>query len=45
MLSILDTSFYKISTTKTKEFAICELENNKFVLTEKFKKAYKNIAH
>ena len=44
MLSVLDTSFYKTVTTKTKEFAICELENNKFVLTEKFKKAYKNIA-
>ena len=43
MLSVLDTSFYKTVTTKTKEFAICELENNKFVLTEKFKKAYKNI--
>ena len=43
MLSVLDTSFYKTVTTKTKEFAICELENNKFVLTEKFKKSYKNI--
>ena len=43
MLSVLDTSFYKTVTTKTKEFAFCELENNKFVLTEKFKKAYKNI--
>lgn len=42
MLSILDTSFNKISTTKTKEFPICELKNNKFVLTEKFKEAYKN---
>ena len=42
MLSVLDTSFYKTVTTKTKEFAICELENNKFVLTGKFKEAYKN---
>ena len=42
MLSILDTSFYRISTTKTKEFAICESENGKLVLTKKFKEAYKN---
>lgn len=42
MLSVLDTSFYKTVTTKTKEFAVCELKNNKFVLTEKFKETYKN---
>ena len=42
MLTILNTSFYRTLTTNTKEFAVCELIRNEFVLTDNFIDAYKN---